>query len=492
MKKFSGCFWLFFFLTVFLAGDKHEKNQLKIGMHTFPPSLNPVYVTDEASQAVVNKIFDSLFYFDEGGNIKNGLVAGYRLSADQPEIWIDLKRNCCFSDGKELDAKDVAATFFLLGNEKIKYPYRSMLLMLADMKPTGRYSLKLILRKKTALWKNLLTFKILNSRDICAVDAVSFRNKILSGTGPYRLKSSREPIGLVLDINPYYRGKSLYSSIRYLVISDTRLKPLKLLNDEIDICELQPEDALAYQKITNWKKKFVLLKYRKFGYTYLVFNLGNNAVTRNVRRIFYNRLVTGDFVERFLKHRGEPVKTPFLLFNHREKPVAQPTDKLNESVNLKIITNSESRLRKEFVLFLKQDLESVNIILEPQFLEYHTFMKCLKNGEFDLGISGFLLDIDYDLKDVFSSESAFNYGHFSHQQMDELLEAGLLEMEPDKRVRIYEQANRIWREELPLIPLFNLFYYMAVSRKIPVPENVCQLMGSTSDFLINIQDWKAY
>lgn len=488
MKKYLGWIWIFLILLhgTVIAG----KGRLKIGIHTFPLSVNPVYVTDETSQAVINKIFDSLFFFDERGDIQNGLVEKFRLNTGQSVIRIDLKKNRFFSDGKELDSADVLATFNLLRNEKFNYPYRSMLTWLGEMKVIDRYGVKIILKKKTALWKNLLTFKILNSREIDSIEPKSFRNEILSGTGPYRLTEIREPVKLVLSSNPYYPEKSLYSPLEYMVVSDTYLKPLKLVNGEIDICELQPEDAVAYPKIGKWQRKFRLLRYMKFGYTYLIFNLNNASITKNVRCIFYNELVNGNFIKRFLKARGEPVKTPFLLLNSEEKPEDRPVNKITGRLNLSILTNSESRLRKEFVLFLKQQMEALGIILEPQFLEYHSFIDRLKSGKFDVGVSGFLLDIDYDLKDVFSSQAAFNYGHFSNSSMDELLEAGLSEMDPEKRKTIYRQANRLWKAELPLIPLFNLFYYMGVSRKISVPRQVCSLMGSSGDFLINIQDWK--
>jgi len=94
------------------------------------------------------------------------------------------------------------------------------------------------------------------------------------------------------------------------------------------------------------------------------------------------------------------------------------------------------------------------------------------------------------MKDVFYGGSYFNYSGFKNEKMDELLDQGLKELDPEKRRRIYLQANRIWKNELPLIPLFNLYYYMGISKQIRIPANVCTLMGSTGDFLINIQDWK--
>jgi ABC-type oligopeptide transport system substrate-binding subunit len=275
-----------------------------------------------------------------------------------------------------------------------------------------------------------------------------------------------------------------------MVVTSTVTKPLKLLNDEIDICELQPEDVEAYKRTPQWREKFSILKYKKFGFTYLVFNLNNPKLEKNLRYIIYNRLLKENFLKRFLNHRGEVVKTPFLLLNDDVDHAPLPALKLKKPIKLKILTNSESKFRKEFVLFFKQALESENVFLEPVFLEYQMFLSHVKKRRFDLVVSGFLLDIDYDMKDVLYGGSYFNYSGFRNERMDALLDLGLKELDPQKRRFHYLQAHKIWKTELPLIPLFNLFYSMGISKQVHIPKQVCTLMGSTGDFLINIRDWE--
>jgi len=74
--------------------------------------------------------------------------------------------------------------------------------------------------------------------------------------------------------------------------------------------------------------------------------------------------------------------------------------------------------------------------------------------------------------------------------MDRLLERGLKEFDPVKREAIYLETHRIWLEELPLIPLFSLYYYVGVSNRIKIPGNVSTLVGAEGDFLFDIRQWK--
>jgi len=487
---------------------------LRIGINEFPASLNPVYASTETSQAIINKVFNGLFYFDEKGNIQKELADKVHIKnndiikknktavkTENPvEIIIELKKNIFFSDGKELTADDVVATVELLQDKRFRYPYVSNLQFIQRIEKINGHRLKITMPYRFAPWKAYLTFKILNSREIKNVSPESFRDMLLSGTGPYKYKTVKKPTKIILELNhaniipghPASMPGKGFRLIEYIVISYTHLAPLKLINNEIDICELQPENAAAYKqtKSKKWHQSFSLLKYKKFGYTYLVFNLRNSLITKNLRALFYNLLLKGDFLDRFLKDRGERVASPFLLLNSKVKPVQLKTTPLETPIHLNILTNSESKLRKQLVLFLREELKSFNINLQPVFLEYHTFRGYLKKGRYDIGVSAFILDIDYDMTDIFSSDSYFNYAHFRSPEMDALLHQGLRELDPGKREEIYLNAHRVWLENLPLIPLFNLYYYVGVSRHIRIPSRRVEIVGSVGDFLYNILGWK--
>jgi peptide/nickel transport system substrate-binding protein len=471
------------------GGDSNESDTLRIGITNFPASLNPLYAVDETSQAVLNKVYDALFYIDGTGKLQKGLVQDFRLENSKKEIILSLKKNIFFSNGKELEANDVIATLERIKDSRFKSPYSTKLAFINRVEKIDKYTLKLILNNLPAPWRCYLCVKALDAGEIARADSSTPQSMIFSGSGPYNIQQVTEPEKIFLSLNDAGKNPTMYRSIEYKVISYTQLAPLKLVNDEIDICELQPEHYEAYSKIKEWQQKFTILSYQKVGFTYLVFNLKNVKLDRDVRRIFYNILLHGDFVDRFLNGKGERVFTPFLLLKSTVKSEKFPVQPLVKPLQLKILGNSESKTRKEFILFLQEELKPYNILLSPIFLEYHTFLEYIRKSAYDLAVSGYLLDVDNDMKDIFYSDAYFNYAHFSNPQMDRLLDQGMLELDADKREDIYLKAHRIWLEELPIIPLFTLYYYMGVSRKIRIPGTVSTLVGSESDFLIDIRQW---
>jgi peptide/nickel transport system substrate-binding protein len=480
----------FIFLVLLpLAMGAVEEKVLRIACFDFPASFNPVYATSETAQAVMNKIYQSLFYFDGQGKICPELVAAVARDEARLEISLRLKKGARFADGSALSSQDVVATVELLKNPLFEYPYLSDLEFLEKIEALDPLTLRIKLKGRFAPWENYLTFKILNAAEIKRLQPEKFRQHIPLGSGPYRLARLDEPRGFELCGNPYSLQPGPFAKIRYSVLRESRQAPLLLLNDETDAVEIHGDDAQTYSHLKNWQDHFRLLKYRKFGFTYLVFNLRNSLINRNVQRIFFNRLLGTDFLDHFLQGTGEKVFSPFLYLSAEKPPQPFHASPLSTPRKLRILTNSESVVRKQLVLFLCEEMKAFHIELQPVFVEYQTFLKYLKQGNFDLAVSAFLLDMDWNMKDILSSSGYFNYAGFSDAKMDAALEAGLHEMDAGKRRKIYERAHDLWLQSLPLIPLFSLNYYMGISRRIKIPRNPFQVVGSSGDFFFNLQGW---
>lgn len=469
------------------AAQPGKPSILRLACYDFPGALNPVYATSETAQAIANKVYQSLFQFDFRGRIRPELVDSF--TRDGLDITLTLKSGSRFSDGSTLDSRDVAATIALLQDPVVEYPYQSDLEFIGGAEALGPRRLRLRMKRPFAPWKNYLTFKILSADEIGPIDRKRFRQCAPVGSGPYRLAEVSPPWKVELGRNPFWPGRLSHDRLRYLVLGEPRQAPLKLLNSEIDAVEIHGDDARAYGGAKAWRKRFALLRYKKFGFTYLVFNLKDARLDLNLRRVFYNVLQGTRFLDVFLEGRGQRVFSPFLLLEDRGTHGCLPVAPLASRGKLRILTNGESALRTQLVLFLCEEMKDRGIELEPVFVEYQMFLQKMKKGDYDLAVSAFMLDLEWNMKDVLASSGYFNYAGYSDPRMDAALEEGLREMDEDKRRAIYIRAHDLWRETLPLIPLFNLDYYMGIARGVRVPGNRFELVGSCGDFFCNIQDW---
>jgi len=484
-------FWLSLVVALIFpsATAANAKEILRVACFDFPRSFNPVYATNETAQAAVNRTHQSLFYFDRLGDIRPELVDSFSCSASGLEITLALKPGVRFSDGSHLGSRDIVATVALLKDPSFEYPYLSDLDFLDQVEAIGPLALRIRLKGKFAPWRNYLTFKILHAEEIRGFDPKKFRRHAPLGSGPYRLTAVDAPQGFAFAENPFWPRRLRFKKIVYSMLAEPRQAPLKLLNDEIDAVEIHGDDARTHAKLKKWRECFRLLSFKKFGFTYLVFNLRNRQLNANLRRTVFNRLFNTRFLDVFLEGSGDRVFSPFLRFGAAKRPRPFQTEPLTGRPRLKILTNSESVTRKQLVLFLCEEMKACGIELEPVFVEYQSFLQYLKQGHFDLAVSAFLLDMDWNMKDILSSSGYFNYARYSDPRMDAVLEDGLREMDEDQRRKKYDRAHELWLEALPLIPLFSLNYYMGVTRQIAVPGKRVEVIGSCGDFFGDIQDW---
>lgn len=462
---------------------------MRIGCLDFPSLLNPVYATSETAQGVMNKIHQALFYFDQSGNIRPELADSVRWDEGRLLVSITLKKGIRFADGAAVQSRDVKATIELLKNPLYEYPYLSDLDFIEKIDAVDNLNFNIKLKEKYAPWKNYLTFKILSAGELSGLNPGEFRELVPGGCGPYQVEAVDAPRAIVLKENPFYVKHNSFKKIVYSMLGDPQQGPLKLIGNELDAVEILADDVQSYSLLPKWHKYFGLLKYKKFGYTYLVFNLKNSSSDLNLRKLFYNCLYTSPFLRTFLRGAGAMVYSPFLALSADIKGKPLPTVSLSRRRRLRILANSESVLRKQFVLFLCEEMKRFNVELEPVFVEYQTFLKFLKQGNYDLAVSAFLLDMDWNMKDILSSSGYFNYAGLADAKMDAVLEAGLREMDEKNRRQIYLDAHERWLESLPLIPLFNLNYYMGVSTSVKIPADRFRMIGSTGDFFYNLQGW---
>ena len=78
---------------------------------------------------------------------------------------------------------------------------------------------------------------------------------------------------------------------------------------------------------------------------------------------------------------------------------------------------------------------------------------------FRLGWAADMIDPDNFLREIFRTDSKYNYGNYSNPQFDDLVDAASKSKSPEQRQIYYIEAERILTEEDPaLIPLYHSIY----------------------------------
>lgn len=502
MRKFS-----LILFSLILISSLNSQDTIIESFRSFPVTLNPLLATDEVSASIADKVFSGLFTLDKNGKIVPDLVEEWR--EEENSIFIKLKDKILWHDGKRLSTDDIIFTFNLMRDPSFEYPYTADIEFIKEIKKIDSRKARIILRKRFAPYLLYLTFKILPShmKDKCKRQDAS-----LPGTGPFKFEDIKFNQYLILKrYENYFNGLPKIKFYKLVVNPDPLINPLKLLKEEIHLGEIEHEIYKSLIKDKNFNSKVKLFFFKKNSYTYLVFNLRNSLLSKEVRKAISFSVPREKIVDSLLSGAGEVVNSHIILkpwrvdaseYNFKpeisEKIIKELGwnrgkkgifEKNGRALKFVLVTNGESILRRYCASVIKDELEKIGIDIEIRLLEYLSFRSALKNGDFDLAISGYLMDLDPNVWDLFSSKGVLNYANFSNSHIDSLLIKGKETMDFNKRFFIYKEVQKILWDEIPILPLFTPYYIMGVSKKIEITEKP-EIVGSTNSFSSFVWKWK--
>ncbi len=507
----NGLFWkklsIFLFFQFFFSCFLSSKDTLVESFRSFPVTLNPLLATDEVSISIADKVFSGLFTLDKNGNVVPDLVEEWKEEGNS--IFVKLKDGVLWHDGKNLTTNDLIFTFNLMKDPSFEYPYRADIEFIKEIEKIDSRRARIILTKKFAPYLLYLTFKILPShmKDECRKP-----DEKISGTGPYKLEDIKFNQSLILKrFEKYFEGLPKIEFYKLVVNPDPLMNPLKLLKEEIHLGEIEHEIYRSLKNDKEFNSKVNLITFRKNSYTYLAFNLRNPLLTKEMRKAIAYSIPREKIVNNLLSGAGEVVNShiifkPWMVngFHYKFNPEAGRKlikelgwkigdkgffEKNGKKLKFVLVTNGESILRRYCASIIKDSLEETGIEIEIRLLEYLSFRSALKNGNFDLAISGYLMDLDPNVWDIFSSEGVLNYSKFSDPYLDSLLVKGRETLSHTERFSIYTEVQKILGDEIPIIPLFTPYYIMGVSKKLEITEKP-EIIGSTNSFSSFVWKWR--
>lgn len=135
---------------------------------------------------------------------------------------------------------------------------------------------------------------------------------------------------------------------------------------------------------------------------------------------------------------------------------------------LTLLYNTQAMHRAIAEVLQQQLLNSLNIKIELQNMEWGSYLDKVEQMNYDIARAGWIGDFadPTTFLDLWVTDGAQNSTGWSNKRFDELLkQAGLSGDQPEKRMRLLSEAEQIWIDELPVIPMY--FY---VSKNLVKPN----------------------
>lgn len=491
-------------------------------------TLNPL-VTENNNYYFFSKlIFESLFEFGEDLNVEKQLAESYEIKEDGKTIDIKLNHSILWHDGEKLKAQDVLFTINTIKYANADNTYKEMF-----SNSTGSYrpsdirriiqvnvidDQNLTIKFDRAFSNNLevLTFPIIpshvfgNAGNASYVKALAIEDYNPIGTGPFKFDKYEKMKQITLLANEDFRGSRPYLD---RVIG-------RILDSEEDILQAfeTGEVNMATTIGVDWEKysqedTMRSIEFTSSNYEFLGFNFIKDMFSKengkNLRKAITYAIDRQGIIEKVYLGHGTQIDVPIHpdswllaevsdqygynidmakaqleglgLEDTNEDGILEMNGK---DISIRLLTNTFNPLRVKTAKLIKEDLENIGIGVEiyPSIDEdkkeatkeeiesqWLIINDEIKNGNYDMVLSGWQLSVIPDLSFAFHTSqirNGMNFINYSNPKMDELLEKTFLNGSRDSKLEAYKELQALIIEEVPYTSLLFKNKSLLVNSKI--------------------------
>lgn len=484
-----------------------------------PSGLISMIAGESAASAISSNLFNSLLKYDKNLELEGDLAERWTISADQKTISFKLRPNLKWADNQPLTSADVLFTWQAVIDAKTASPYAAdyQLVKKADTPDALTFNVTYQQPYAPALdsWAGLqiLPKHLLTGKDL---HTTAFARKPV-GSHYYKLDKwiPGEHLSLSKNANSVH-GQARISNLITRIIPDNSAQFLELMADNIDLMGLDP---IKYSRIIparpELKKKLALYKELGNSYTYMGFNLKHKPFDDiRVRRAINYAIDKQEIIDGVYLGLGINISSPYKPGTRWSNPTLTPypyqpekakallkeagfadtngdgiLERDGKPFSFEIITNQNKEREKSAVL-IQRRLKEIGIDVRIRAIEWASFIsRFIKTGDFDVVVLGWGLGLDPDQYNIWHSSQQgpgqFNFIGYHNPKVDELLEQGRLEMNPDRRQAIYHEFSRVLLDDSPIVYLSAGYGLTAIHQRVKGIDNPAPPAGIGH----NTQDW---
>jgi len=476
------------------SGQAKSGGTVTVGLAEDPDALDPSLARTFVGRIVFANMCEKLYDLDSGLNIVPQLAAALpNVSNGGKTVTIKLRTGVKFNDGTPFNAKAVKESLerhiHISGSGRA-----SELTPLKTIDAVGNDEVRLHLSQPYAPLNAQLADRsgmIMSPKQLAKLGD-KFGNDPVC-VGPFQFVSRKEGDSITLKKAPDYydASKVKIDKLVFRIIDEPSARAANLRSVDVQLSErLAATDVKSIKDDPNLTLKSIT----SLGYQGLTVNVGNKngigkpmgpvgtplSQSKELRQAF-SLALDRDAISKVV-YQGEvvpgcgpisPASTyrdaatpcPKPDVNKAKQLVAQSGVKTPVPVKLMMNTDAVTRRLGEAIQAMVKPA-GFNVTLQPT--EFTASLDKADAGQFDMfqiGWSG-RVDPDGNLQQFVAKDGSQNEAGYANPQVDKLLDQARTELNADKRVQLYKQANQILFDDSPLIYLYFDKYNTGISKKL--------------------------
>ncbi len=460
-----------------------------------PDTLDAHKSTTALSDSILRYVGDPLIFKDPEGKYVPGLAKKWTVSSDGLTWTFELNDGVKFHDGTPFDAAAMKATFDRALNPATKSPIAGGLLgPITGVEAKDAKTLVLMLKQPfSPLLDNLSDAGRLLPLSPKAFDQADFGRKPIS-TGPWKVAEWRSGDRITLERNADYnwgpeflhKGAAYLDKIVFRIIPESATQVSAFESGEVDQLGVPPAQI---QRFLDEKKFEVKKAYRNGVGLFIEFNVTKPPFDNLALRRALNYAIDKDaIVKTALKGFGEAAYGPLppsirgywpgivdYAPHYDKAKAAKALDdagwKLVNGVRTKdgkplafTIYNAPIDTWKDSAQLVQAQLKDLGIDMQIQQFEFGTLLAKAKTGEQQTHLMGYTYtnpDIAYVWFHSSNIGTGLNLSHYNDPQLDKLIDDARLAVDDAKRMKLYEDIQKLIVDKALWVPIWTNFIYTA-------------------------------
>jgi peptide/nickel transport system substrate-binding protein len=471
---------------------------LRIGLNEDPDVLDPHRARTFVGRIVFTSLCNKLVDITPDLKFTPELATEWQWGDDGKSLTFKLRPGVKFHDGEPLNAAAVKANIDRARTlpDSLR---KSELTSVDNVEVVDDLTVKVNLSRADATLLSQLSDRAGMIMSPKALTSADFGQKPVC-SGPYKFVERVQNDRIVLEkFTDYWDAKNYnFERIVFQPIPDTTVRLANLRSGNLDLLErLAPSDVPAVKSDSN----LVFAPVSGIGYQGLTINtnngerakspLGKDKRVRQAFELSIDRNVINEVVgQGIYPPAGQPFPQASPYNNPKFGPgtrdVAKAKQLLKEAGVDKVkfeLTFGTSTTTQQIAEIIQAMAAEAGFEITLRPTEFAAMQKEAQAGNFDVNVIGWSgrVDPDGNIHAFVTCKGALNDGRYCNEQVDKLLNDARVTNDEAKRKQLYDAAQEILKQDLPIIYTYYQPWPFVHTKKLqnfkPYPDGMIRLKG---------------
>ncbi|MNH71300.1 Oligopeptide-binding protein AppA precursor [compost metagenome] len=439
-----------------------------------PDYLDPHLAVAAGTSEMMFNVYEGLLKPNEKGEVYPAIAESYEISKDGLTYTFKLRQGVKFHNGNLLTAQDVKYSYDRLAGKDTGKPLQPAFAGIDSITTPDDHTVIIKLKENNASFLTSLTAAVIPK-------GYQDSNKKPVGTGPFKFVEYVPGQRLVLEKNPDYYIKDVpkLDKVEFRIIPDQEAALLALKSGEADIFP-----RIGTEKLDELGDDFKSISAPQNLVQLMTFNIARKPFNDlKVRQAINYAIDKDEIINGVALGKGTKLGSNMspIMSKYYEDGL-QDTYKTNldkaksllaeagykDGFSTTLTVPSNYKFHVDTAQVIVQQLAKVGIKVKIVPVEWAVWLSQVYQGrDYDMTIIG--LDGKLDPNDILNkyvSDSKNNFFNFSDPAYDKVLKEGLKEIDPEKRVALYKEAQKILTNDAAAVYIMDPNLNVALKKNI--------------------------